>query len=251
MATGRARTVYGRWTVLQRVRLDDLTSEEFSSKIGPDSVVIVPVGAVEKHGRHLPLGSDMIQPLHVLEEVSRRTGAWIAPPIPYGVITTTRHYPGGIGVGFDTLRAFVRDVLRDLVRNGVHRVMVLSGHAARDHLAALRAAAQDVVDEGVLRATVLSDYDIVYARKDLPPDEGHAGMIETSRVLAARPDLVKGASPPSSNRMPEYAVVKDPRPYWDGVTGDSSKASKIYGNELDRGVIEALVDLVEELRRRA
>jgi creatinine amidohydrolase len=232
------------------VRLDELTSEEFASKIGPDSVVILPIGAVEKHGRHLPLGSDMIQPLHVLDEVCRRTGAWIAPPIPYGVITSTRHYPGGIGVGFDSLRAFVRDVLRDLVRNGVHRVMVLSGHAAKDHLAALRAAAQDVVDEGDLRATVLSDYDIVYARKDLPADEGHAGMIETSRVLAARPDLVRGTSPPSANRIPEYAVVKDPRPFWDGVTGDSSKASKIYGNELDRGVIDALVGLVEELRRR-
>jgi creatinine amidohydrolase len=155
-----------------------------------------------------------------------------------------------VGVGFESLRAFVRDVLRDLVRNRVHRVMVLSGHAARDHMASLRAAAQDVVDEGELRATVLSDYDIVYARKDLPPGEGHAGMIETSRVLAARPDLVKGTSPPAANRMPEYAVVRDPRPFWDGVTGDSTKASKVYGMELDRGVVDALIELVEELRRR-
>jgi creatinine amidohydrolase len=236
--------------LLRIVHLDELTSEEFEAKIGADSVVILPVGAVEKHGRHLPLGADMIQPLHVLDEVCRRTGAWLAPPIPYGVITTTKHYPGGVGVGFESLRAFVRDILRDLVRNRVHRVMVLSGHAARDHMTALRVAAQDVVDEGELRATVLSDYDIVYARKDLPPGEGHAGMIETSRVLAARPDLVKGTSPPAANRMPEYAVVRDPRPFWDGVTGDSTKASKLYGMELDRGVVDALIELVEELRRR-
>jgi creatinine amidohydrolase len=233
------------------VRLDEWTSEEFAKRVKPDTVVILPVGSVEKHGRHLPLGSDMIQPLHVLEEVCQKTGAVLAPSIPYGVITTTRHYPGGIGVSFDSLRAFTRDVLRDLVRSGVHRVMIVSGHAAHDHMAALRAAAQDVVDESTLHATVLSDYDIIYAQKDLPPKEGHAGMIETSRLLVHRPDLVTGRSPAGANRLPPYAVVRDAKPYWDGATGDSSKATKEYGEQLDRVVVDELVKLVEELRGRA
>lgn len=234
----------------RRVRLDELTSPEFAKAVGPDTVVVLPIGSVEKHGEHLPLGSDLIQPLHVLEDVCARTGAILAPPIPYGVITTTRSYAGGIGVSFDSLRAFVRDVLRDLVRHGARRVMIVSGHAAHDHMAALRAAAQDVVDEGQLKATVLSDYDIIYDRKDLPPKEGHAGMIETSRLLVHRPDLVKGRSPAAENRLPRYAVVPDARPYWDGVTGDSSQATPAYGEALDRFVAEELVKLVEELRRR-
>ncbi len=233
------------------MRLDEWTSEEFAQNVTPETVVILPVGSVEKHGNHLPLGSDMFQPLHVLKEVCDKTGAVLAPSIPYGVITTTRHYPGGIGISFDSLRAFTRDVLRDMVRSGVHRVMIVSGHAAHDHMAALRAAAQDVVDEGVLRATVLSDYDIIYAQKDLPPNEGHAGMIETSRLLAHRPDLVKGRSPPGANRLPPYAVVQDAKPYWDGATGDSAKATKEYGDRLDRVVVDELVKLVEELRGRA
>ncbi len=233
------------------MRLDEWTSEDFSRNVRPDTVVILPVGSVEKHGSHLPLGSDLIQPMHVLVEVCKKTGAVLAPPIPYGVITTTRHYPGGIGVSFDSLRAFTRDVLRDMVRSGVHRVMIVSGHAAHDHMAALRAAAQDVVDEGNLKATVLSDYDIIYAQKDLPPKEGHAGMIETSRLLVHRPDLVKGRSPPGTYRLPPYAVVQDARPYWNGVTGDSSKATKEYGERLDRIVVDELVKLVEELRGRA
>ena len=233
------------------MRLDEWTSEDFRNHVKPDTVVILPVGSVEKHGSHLPLGSDLIQPLHVLEEVCEKTGAVLAPPIPYGVITTTRHYPGGIGVTFDSLRAFTRDVLHAFVENGVHRVMIVSGHAAHDHMAALRAAAQEVVDDGRLKATVLSDYDIIYAQKDLPPKEGHAGMIETSRLLVHRPDLVKGRSPPGANRLPPYAVVHDPRPYWDGATGDSSKATKEYGEALDRIVVAELVTLVEELRGRA
>jgi creatinine amidohydrolase len=139
------------------------------------------------------------------------------------------------------------------VRNGVRRVMILSGHAGREHMMALRAAAQEVVDEGTgLRATVLSDYDIIYASQGiLPEGDGHAGAGETSRIMTARPDLVKGKSPPGKNEIPPYAVVADPRKYWSGVTGDPSKASKPLGEKLDDLVIGELVKLVEELRRRA
>ena len=230
-----------------------MTSEEFAALAGTDPVVLLPVGALEEHGRHLPLGADLIQPLHVLEEVARRTGAFLAPPIPYGVCTTTRPYPGTVSVSVDSLKGFVRDVLDDLVRNGVRRVMIVSGHAGREHMMALRAAAQESVDRGTgLKATVLSDYDIIYASKGLLPEgDGHAGAGETSRILTARPDLVKGRSPAGTNAIPPYAVVMDPRPYWSGVTGDPSKASKALGQTLDDLVIAELETLVEELRRRA
>lgn len=229
-----------------------MTSEEFAAIARSDPLVIVPVGALEEHGRHLPLGADMIQPVHVLDEVAKRTGAYLAPPIPYGVCTTTRPYPGTVSVSVDALKAFVRDVLADLVRNGVRRVMIVSGHAGREHMMALRAAAQEVVDQGAgLKATVLSDYDIIYASEGiLPEGDGHAGAGETSRIMTARPDLVKGKSPPGKNDTPPYAVVDDPRKYWPGVTGDPSKASKGLGQKLDDLVIRELVKLVEELRRR-
>jgi creatinine amidohydrolase len=237
----------------RRVRLDELTSEEFAAAARADPVVLLPVGALEEHGRHLPLGADMIQPMHILDEVARRTGGYVAPPVPYGVCTTTRPYPGTVSVSVDALKAFVRDILADLVRNGIRRVMIVSGHAGREHMMALRAAAQEVVDQGSgLKATVLSDYDIIYASQGiLPEGDGHAGAGETSRILTARPDLVKGRSPPGTNAIPPYAVVDDPRKYWPGVTGDPSKASKALGEKLDELVIEELVKLVEELRRRA
>jgi creatinine amidohydrolase len=229
-----------------------MTSEDFAAMVPTDPIVILPVGALEEHGRHLPLGADLIQPLHVLDEVARRTGAHIAPPIPYGVCTTSRPFPGTVGVSVDALKAFVGDVLADFTRNGVRRIMIVSGHAGREHMMALRAAAQEVVDRGSgLKATVLSDYDIIYASKGiLPEGDGHAGAGETSRILTARPDLVKGTSPPGKNEIPPYAVVEDPRKYWSGVTGDPSKASKGLGKKLDDLVIEELVKLVEELRRR-
>ncbi|HYY48823.1 MAG TPA: creatininase family protein [Thermoplasmata archaeon] len=235
------------------MKLAEMTSEEFAALARKDPVVVLPVGALEEHGRHLPLGADLIQPLHVLEEVARRTGAFLAPPIPYGVCTTTRPYPGTVSVSVDSLKAFVRDVLDDFVRNGVRRILVVSGHAGREHMMALRAAAQEVVDRGTgLKASVLSDYDIIYATEGvLPEGDGHAGAGETSRILTANPDLVKGRSPAGTNEIPRYAVVDDPRKYWSGVTGDPSKASKALGQKLDDLVVEELCGLVEELRRRA
>lgn len=234
------------------MHLDEMTSEDFAAIAEKDPVVILPVGALEEHGRHLPLGADVFQPLNVLDVVDRRTRVYIAPEIPYGVCTTTRPYPGTVSVSVDALKAFVVDILSDLVRNGVHRVMVLSGHAGREHMMALRAAAQDVVDRGTgLKATVLSDYDIIYASEGILPDgDGHAGAGETSRIMTARPDLVKGKSPPGKNRIPPYSVLADPRKYWPGVTGDPSKASRALGETLDQLVIEELVKLVEELRQR-
>jgi creatinine amidohydrolase len=230
-----------------------MTSEEFASIARTDPVVLLPIGALEEHGRHLPLGADMIQPLHVLDEVARRTGSLIAPPIPYGVCTTTRPYPGTVSVSVDSLKGFVRDVLDDFVRNGLHRVLIVSGHAGREHMMALRAAAQEAVDRKTgLKATVLSDYDLIYASEGiLPEGDGHAGAGETSRILTASPGLVKGRSPAGTNDIPPYAVVDDPRKYWSGVTGDPSKASKTLGKKLDDLVIDGLVELVDELRRRA
>src|SRR5437870_11649082 len=141
-----------------------MTSEEFAAVAKKDPVVIVPVGALEEHGRHLPLGADVIQPLHVVDEVARRAQAYVAPPIPYGVCTTSRPYPGTVSVSVDALKAFVGDVLADFTRNGVRRIMIVSGHAGREHMMALRAAAQKDVDRGSgRRARVLADYDILHA----------------------------------------------------------------------------------------
>lgn len=231
------------------MRLEEMTSAEVA-KMRRKPVVLLPVGAVEQHGPHLPLGADILQPMHVLERVAERTGAVLAPPIPYGLVETSRPYPGSVGVSFDSLRAYVRDVLADLVRNGFRRIVVVSGHAEAVHLAALRTAAKEVVDRGGADVTVLSDYDIVYGSEFAEQGEGHAGKLETSRILAARPDLVKARAPRGRNRIPQYAVVRDARRYWTGVTGDPSRASADLGARIDRRVEAELVRIVRAAARR-
>src|SRR3990170_4885086 len=201
-------------------RLDEMTSAD-GARMKRKPVVLLRVGAVEQHGPHLPLGADTIQPLHVLERVAAKTGAIVAPPIPYGVVATSRPFPGSLSVSFDALRAYVRDVLSERV-----------------HLAALRTAAKEVVDRGGADVTVLSDYEIIYGSEFAEEGEGHAGKLETSRLLVPRPDLVKGRAPRGRNRIPRYAVVGDARRHWSGVTGDPSMASRALGERVDR-LVEA------------
>jgi len=230
-------------------RLDEMTSADVA-RMKRKPVVLLPVGAVEQHGPHLPLGADTIQPLHVLERVAAKAGAILAPPIPYGVVATSRPFPGSLSVSFDALRAYVRDVLSELVRNGFRRVVVVSGHAEGVHLAALRTAAKEVVDRGGADVTVLSDYEIIYGSEFAEEGEGHAGKLETSRLLVHRPDLVKGRAPRGRNRIPRYAVVRDARRHWSGVTGDPSMASRALGERVDRLVEAELVGIVRAAARR-
>ena len=233
--------------------LDELTMSQFKEKVDQSTVVILPIGAVEEHGSHLPLCTDSIQPEYIAEKVAEKTGALISPPIRYGFCSSTRNFPGTITISFDTLRSLVYDILSEFIRNGIKNIVVLSGHAGRVHMAALRLAAEKVVNESEGNIMVLSDYDFAYdlLEKDetIPSDDGHSGLIETSRVMAIREDLVKGRGTPGKSRPPKFMVLKDPEKYFpSGVMGDPTNASKEKGKEINDYIIVELVKLIESMR---
>jgi creatinine amidohydrolase len=235
------------------MQLDELTMPEFQEKVRENPVVILPLGAIEEHGPHLPLCTDSIQPEYVAQKVAEKTGAIIAPSIRYGFCSSTKKFPGTITITFNTLRALIYDILNDLVRNGIKNIVVLSGHAGRVHMAALRLAAQKVVEETEAHIMVLSDYDIAYELLDkdntIPPDDGHSGLIETSRVMAIRGELVRGKGVPGKTRPPKYMVLKDPQTHFPtGVMGDPTNASKEKGDEINEFIIQELTKMIEEMK---
>jgi creatinine amidohydrolase len=229
--------------------LDDLSTKEFEERVDGDTVVILPLGVIEEHGDHLPLSTDSLQCEYVVEELAKRTGALIAPPIRYGVCNTTRNFPGTVSIGFWTLRSLVYDVLSELARNGIKNVVIVSGHAGSSHLAAVKLASKDVVDEEEMKVLALSDYEIIYDKGIAGKDEGHSGWVETSRVMAIRPDLIKGEGKRGVNKIPRYMVLRHPEKHWEGVTGDPSRATKEKGEELNEMVIEEMVKMIEDMRR--
>jgi creatinine amidohydrolase len=128
--------------------------------------------------------------------------------------------------------------------------MFLTGHAGSAHMASLRSGATRAVENNPkLKVMVLSDYDIAYdlRGKEFPENDGHAGEIETSRILRLRPELVGKARPNGRTRPPKYMVLKDPERYFPtGVMGDSGNASAKKGGNIDDYIVMKLCELVAE-----
>lgn len=242
----------------ERVWFDELSMKEVEKVAKAGKVVIIPVGSVEEHGSHLPLCTDSLQPEHVALEVAKKTKCLVAPPLRYGVCNSTRNFPGTISIGFESLYKVIRDILEEFIRNGFTRILVLSGHADQAHMAALRLAAQEIMrfhrqesSPRKPRIMVCSDYDFAYELKGKYFDEkdGHAGTIETSRIMAIRSDLVKREGKKSFPKLPRFEIVADPERYFpSGVIGDPLMASAKKGRMINRYVTKEVIKLVEELK---
>jgi creatinine amidohydrolase len=122
-------------------------------------------------------------------------------------------------------------------------------------MVALRLAAQDVVvrndEAGVkVRILVLSDFDFAeeLAAQYAKEGDGHAGTLETSRVMAIKPELIKAEGKAEVWRLPRFEVVAHPERFFPGgVNGDPAAASVEKGEEINRYIIEQLEKLVRNL----
>jgi creatinine amidohydrolase len=152
-----------------------------------------------------------------------------------------------------------RDILEEFVRNHFTRILVLSGHAGESHVAALRLAAQEIIwqhkresPEKRPRITVCSDYDFAYELKGkyFSEKDGHAGTIETSRVMAIRPELIKAKGTKSFPEFPRFEIVAEPERFFpSGVIGDPTAASADKGRMINEHVVKGIIKLVQELER--
>ncbi|HVM45678.1 MAG TPA: creatininase family protein [Candidatus Thermoplasmatota archaeon] len=247
------------------LRLGELTSPAFAA-LTPKPPLLVPVGIVEEHGPHLPLDTDTIQAVATCEAAAERLGAMVAPALSYGNCSSTRNFPGSFSLSFDTLRAIARDILLDCVRHGIGTVAFVSGHAGGAHMRALKLAAEEVVEcHPALRVFVLSDYELVgvpdrsrgqaadtHGRgggldTPFPTWDGHAGGLETSRMLALRPDLVKGSAAPHQVQFADFLVEPHPETRFpSGVMGDPTLASAEIGRRANAWIVDRLVEVLQQ-----
>ena len=214
-------------------------------------LVILPVGALEAHGPHLPLGADQIQAEATAASVAERVDALIAPTVAYGSAPGARRFAGTVSLSLSELEAHVRGVLSELARSGIRRILVLSGHAERGHMAALREAADEAAraSPGV-RVVVLSDYDFVYELRgrDSPATDGHAGLLETSRLLALAPETVGPDRPVVENRRSPFLPGSGTEAEWpESVIGDTRPASAELGRRVQAHVVDRTVETVRTL----
>jgi creatinine amidohydrolase len=179
--------------------LADMTWEEARDAARARSVALLPVGAIEAHGPHLPLGTDLI-----IADAWVRAGADLIagqgynvfrlPPVAYTPAPFGRAFPGTISVDPASLTVLVANVASELARHGVAALGVANAHLDPANVEALRAAVARCRD---LAAPVVAIPDITRKPWALRLGEEfrtgacHAGRFESSIVLAARPDLVR------------------------------------------------------------
>ncbi len=227
---------------------DELNFEALASSVTEDPIVFLPIGATEEHGRHLPLGSDTFQAVDMCNALAQRLNGLILPPLAYGVSTSLTDFPGTISLSYSTLNSMVHDILSELVRNEIRKIVVVSGHGSQVHMAAIRAACEEISGASDVRIIALCDYDIAYrlrGKQGIPAGDGHGGMIETSRVLAIRPALVSEDRPSGTDSTPEFFVARHKKRYMaEGIIGDSSKARAELGQQINSYIVEELVKAI-------
>jgi creatinine amidohydrolase len=232
------------------VRIEDLTTEEFAKAMKADPLVFLPLGATEAHGPHLPLSTDSLQPEWLCDALAEHYGGLAAPLLRYGQHSSTRNMAGTLGLRAETLKMAVTDILDSLARHGARKIVVISGHAGSVHLSAVKDACEEFVRRADVTLMALTDYDIAYKfpiEKDPKYPDGHGGLIETSRVLAIKPGLVKAKRRKAKFIDPRFMLVSDPETFYpQGFVGDAAKATAELGHKINDFIFERMVELIDQ-----
>ncbi len=171
--------------------LAKLTTEEIASVVAaPPSAVLLPVGSVEPHGPHLPLGTDTL----LSEVASRRAvallrakgvAAWIAPSVPYGVTDFAAGFAGAVGVDAAVLTSFLSAVAARFLADGWSHVCLVNNHLEPAHDQAVRAAIAGLPKgKGSVACPLTRRWGRTLS-DEFKRGNCHAGRYETSLVLAA------------------------------------------------------------------
>jgi creatinine amidohydrolase len=179
--------------------LYEMTWEEVEETLAQTDLVLVPVGSVEQHGPHLPLGADALQAEDLCRRVVAKLGeqgvrAVAGPLVPFGVASHHLDFPGTITLSPTTFFNLLKEVCMSLYHHGFRKFVLVLGHGG--NLALMHAVAQDVVastpDAEVIVPNWIKPMTEQYAEiLTSKKREAHAGEGETSRMLATVPELVE------------------------------------------------------------
>ncbi|CAN5879310.1 creatininase family protein [soil metagenome] len=181
-----------------RYLFHELTREELNARAANDTNVILPTGATEQHGPHLPVGTDTYAVEHIVRAAAARLAdrvpLVVAPTLPFGSSSHHLTFGGTMSISSQTYYAVVRDLVESLITCGFSRVLVINGHGGNHELIQLVArdlALRHPVNLGAASYWQMSMEELAQTGSPaLGRTPGHAGNFETSLVMALRPDLV-------------------------------------------------------------
>jgi creatinine amidohydrolase len=221
----------------------------------PDDVGLLPVGATEQHGPHLPCGTDTILATAISEAVSARTGAIVLPAVPIGCsYGHGRQLPGTMSLTPEGLASLVRETIEWASISGLTRILIVNAHFG-NHASLMVATDHIRLERPDLRAGVIGWWAAdpeVAAETALDGEDIHANRTETSLMMAVAPHLVQMDRLESSDDPDRtgslvfrYTAASLST---NGVTGRPSEATAELGQRLFDRTVSAISTMVERGR---
>lgn len=210
-------------------RLEEMTWEEVRDLPIEDAVAVLPIGALEAHGPHLPIATDVIIAEAMTEAGARRLEAegvdtLLLPTLRYTSAGFAAAFPGTVHVSSGLVADLLVEVARSLASHGVALLALANAHLDPDHLASVRAAVERIEEEGDVRVAFP---DVTRRRlagrltEEFRSGACHAGRYEGSIVLAARPDRVR--------RERAEALAPNPASLVEAIRGGASTFGEAGG----------------------
>jgi len=238
----------------------DLTGEEINLLNRLNTIIVLPVGAIEQHGPHLPVDTDTLMAVHIARSLAKTMTTFnliITPAFRYTYAKPSLVYPGTLSIEGETLIKLSRDVMRGFIEQGFKKILVINAHMENT----------DFMIEGISLALkevdavkiVLANWWEVVREKDLigifGPDwrgwvDEHAALVETSLMMHIAPELVREEKIVDDHRNSKFEFRIFP---WDianypssGSFAPSQGAGPQKGEKLTHLVVKEIGRLIDK-----
>ncbi len=244
-------------------KMEELTSPQFVKAVElSGGVCIIPLGIIEKHGPHLPLGTDMFEARETAFTAAKTEYAIVYPPYYVGQIFEAKHQPGTIAYSNELMWKMLEETCDELSRNGIKKIILKNGHGGstnflqffcqsqlasrKDYVVVLFNPGNDPANEKEIASLKKAKLD------------GHAGEEETSMMFFIRPDLVDQQVITSQSGLNQNRLERLPYGYtgiwWyssypNHYASDVAQPNKRLGELLIRSEADQLVELIRYLKK--
>jgi creatinine amidohydrolase len=244
-------------------RWDELIASDWPKALERSNrTCILPIGILEKHGPHAPIGSDLIHVREWAARATKREYAVVFPDYFYGQINEARHEPGTFSLPSHLVMELLDSTCSEIARNGFNKIVIINGHGGNPNL--LRYFIQTQLERRKDYAVYFFDPapDSVYTAKltkmhksDMATD-AHAGERETSTLLYLRPDLVKmdSAKNESGSNLKRLAIPNVYTGIWwyanypNHYAGEGAAATKELGQFITEHTLDILVKALKAIK---
>lgn len=167
--------------------LSEMNYLDVENYLKKKDTIIIPIGSIENHGKHMPLGTDTLIPDEIASYINRKSNILIAPTINYGATDDLVGFPGTISIGTEGLIHLLRRICDQFYQYGFRHFMILNGHGGNS--AAINTVGMHLYKKGAYMAVL--NWWLMAGQINPEWAGGHGGGEETAGVMAVNPELVK------------------------------------------------------------